>query len=625
MALSSRGPGPKLRRPPPKVSGHPHMSTSSVVRLGEYRDRREQRLREAVALHSADPHRSALVEELASALLLLSADRAAVVWVDEYGPGLVHVHTVLDVASDVPRRRFFLGPLKAAWDEGIPGLLDSPESDGELSVYSERPRSQAVVSLGSDGVRAWFMVVDSKTPRTRLSREASEFLMFFAGGCAAVILHDDLPDPAEGPHLESERLREERFAGWPVLRDMEGREGDEEADRRISVRFMVCRVLRHMIDDDFAVDPEVLEQQVEGVRREVGSAGLADDSEARHWDRVLDAARDGDLSGLASAVLELANDVENQGHLHGARELHRCAYDVAVAAGSGAMVVDALRFHARTCRKMGELEVADCWYGKADQVARELGDRPLLGQVLMGRVNLKRQLGNLPAARALVAEQEEFAERSGLRDLLARCHHARMGIEIEAGEWDEAVIRGWKAFGLYEADLDRLIALSDLGWALVACGSLRSAEDAFAVVIERAPHALASVNALEGMARLAALEGDRAAFERWRDRSDEALRGAGSAFSPELKRDRAESFVELGMTKDAREWLQAALDEARTLSRHRVYFDAERRLEELGKGDLGEVPGSDIPEEFLKDSGDGRVTEVLQELSELRSARGAPC
>lgn len=579
-----------------------------------------------MALYSADPERSAVVRQLAGALTLLGADRAAAIWVDEYGPGLVHVHALLDVASDEPCRSFSLAPLKAAWEEGIPGLLDRPDCERGLSLYSCRPRSQAVVSLGSDGNRAWFVVVDSRTARSELGPETAELLMFFAGECAGVLLHRDLPETADDRRRAEERLRQERFAGWPVLRDIEGREGDDRANRRVSCRFMVSRMIRRLIEDDFALDAEALSQQVEGVRRELnaGPAPGAGGKEPELWERVLDSAAELDLLELASATLQLANEVENQGHLYGARELHRCAYDVAVAASSGKMVVDALRFHGRTCRKLGEMEAADYWYERADEVARELGEPGLVARVLTGRANLKRQLGNFPEARKILTAQEDVAEASGDGNLLAQCHHGWMALEKDAENWEEAVVRGWKAFGRYSGETDRFIALADLGWTFLESGSMRSAEDAFSVLLAQVelPHLQAI--AREGMVRLAALRGDRRTFSEWLQRADLAWKHLQPATRAEARLFRASSFEALGEMEKARACLEAARAEAEESGINRILIEAEAMLDELPVASESRPEHTKREEwEPLENSGDDRVVEVLQGLSNLRAAAEA--
>ena len=90
------------------------MPASTVVRLDELRVRREQRLQRCFALHRTDGERFRVVHHLAEAARLLAAERVAAVWIDEYGPGVVHPHTVLDLLSDIPRRRFAAEPLRLA-------------------------------------------------------------------------------------------------------------------------------------------------------------------------------------------------------------------------------------------------------------------------------------------------------------------------------------------------------------------------------------------------------------------------------------------------------------------------------------------------------------------------------
>jgi len=74
-------------------------------------------------------------------------------------------------------------------------------------------------SMGSDGTRAWFLVLDSLTPRASLSVENSEALMFLAGESAAVVLHRDL-DRAGDTRKVTNRTTlandDNSFSGWRV-------------------------------------------------------------------------------------------------------------------------------------------------------------------------------------------------------------------------------------------------------------------------------------------------------------------------------------------------------------------------------------------------------------------------
>src|SRR5262249_8611671 len=128
------------------------MPTSTVLRLDELRARRDQRLRRALALHTIDSERRRVLTHLSDVVALLGCDRAATVWVDEYGPGLVHVHTILDLVADAPRRRFAVEPLRLAWSDGVPGKLDVHDLGRTAPIpLHDAARSLCAIALGSDG------------------------------------------------------------------------------------------------------------------------------------------------------------------------------------------------------------------------------------------------------------------------------------------------------------------------------------------------------------------------------------------------------------------------------------------------------------------------------------------
>jgi hypothetical protein len=294
-----------------------------VLRLQDYRSRRERRFDQALALYSADRERALLLRYLWSAVSVVSGDRAAIVWVDEYGPGLVHGHVILDLIADQPRRAFAAEPLRLAWSEGVPGLYDASDRESPHGVFEQGSyRSICAVALGSDGLRAWFVVVDGQAPRPRLTRDASAELMFLAGECSAVLMHRDMKRHSDGVLVPEGGL--ERFAAWPILKDIEGHEKDEEVNRRISCRFLVARVVRAILDDDLSTDREALDHQIDCVRREIGKQ-FAADAERPLWDDVLSAAQRDDRHAFARSVLELGAHVEELGQLSGAREFYRRA------------------------------------------------------------------------------------------------------------------------------------------------------------------------------------------------------------------------------------------------------------------------------------------------------------
>jgi len=345
------------------------MPPTQILTLRAHRQRREKRIEVALALYGADPARSAIVAELREALATLGGERAAVLWVDEYGEGRVHTRAVLDLASKTPRRSFPLPALAAAWREGAPGLSHIVQG---RAVGGTTPRSICSVALGSDGLRWWFFTVDGLPPV--LSVAEVQRMHYLAGRVSSVVMHEDLEDGHAGTLLGPEGGK--RFAAWPILKDLEGRDSDDDAQQRVTMRFMVARVIRQFVDDDLAPDRGAIEQQMALVRSELGDLGeaFAADPERPLWHAVLDAAGRDDFEALAWATVALARVDEELGHLASAREICRSAYQIAMIAGMPQPALEAARRFTGLCERLGHPAVAGRWAEVERGIAASLGD-----------------------------------------------------------------------------------------------------------------------------------------------------------------------------------------------------------------------------------------------------------
>ena len=528
-----------------------------------------------------------MLEHLSAVVTLLGCDRAAAVWVDEYGPGLVHVHTILDLVSDAPRRRFPAEPLRLAWNDGVPGKLDLFDLARTASIpLHDAVRSLCAVALGSDGARAWFLVADGLATRVPLDRETSGQLMFLAGECAAVLLHRDL---ANG----SRSRQRERFAGWPVLRDIEGRESDAVASGRIGGRFLVARALRSMVDDDLAFEPAALAQQLEGVGRELARVP-ADEVERPLWDEVLRSLERAEWQPLARATLELAKSVEEQRHTHGARELYALAHAIAVAAAATTEAVESSRLLGRLHRRQGEWDDAVRWYESARAAARAVEDRPTEAIVIDGLASALRDRGSLPAARDLLHEGLQVAKESGDDYSLASIHHTLMTVEQRSGRLDQAVAHGWRAVNLHADEETKYYVLVSLAGCFVKMGELDAAEDSYAVVAARVEQPDWRYAALETLSHIAALRGDRDVFEARAIRADwtDWATGASTAVHAQILQFRGMSWKALGETERALGWLERARDYAQEHRVNQVFFEVEALLAQLDKNEA--APAGDV-------------------------------
>jgi len=605
---------------PLKLSHAEYMSTSNVVSLDELRGHRETRLRLMLALYQVDEERRLVSERLREALRITGADRGALVWIDEYGPGLVHTYCVLDLLSDRPRRSFAIEPLRRAWERGIPGLLDEPDlASSSTRILTEGPRSLAAVALGSDGLRAWFLVVDSRTPRASFDPETADGLMFVAGECASIVIQEDLDSAhrcvggsrqggtssleASGSTAgsaalsEVERERRSRFPGWPVLQDVGDGEENGGEDQAVTLRFLVARLLRELADDDFAVDPASFQRRIDGVRSEVRGARGPNGSVGA-WEEVFCSLEREDYDRLAAAVLDLAVDAEDEGHLHGARELHRLAYDVAVVGCHGERAVDAARFLGRVNRRLGSWDESGRWYEAAGSVARAAGLKRGEALALDGLGNTYRVRGSLPKAREAYTGVLEMGQALEDPDLRGRAHQNLALVEKHAGRTDEALKHGWEAVQSFLGRNDFFFyrALVDLGDILRRCGELDDARHAFEIVAATVQNLDVRVIALDALGHIAALQGDRETFEeRLKQLYREPLDRVSVEISAEILLHRGMSYVALEDSEEAESWLGRAVRFAEKHGVSRTIFDAERALEELEENGGAELLEKELP------------------------------
>jgi hypothetical protein len=414
------------------------MSTSNVLRLNDYRDRRSQRLRLAESLHRASPQRLALLGHVAEVCTITGADRAAVVWVDEYGPGIVHAHVVLDQLADRPRRVFPPEPLKRAWELGVPGALDEPGSTGTTN------QSTLAVALGSDGTRAWFMISESVGPRAPLDSEARDRIMFLCGECSAVVLHREL-DASPGVGSESDVEASDRFGGWPILKDLGGQDRDGLDGKKISQRFVIARLARMLVEDDLALPADRLGEQVARARREISAIVDEVGREGQLWLGVLDACEASRLDDLAKALVELGEAVEQQGHHNGALEFYRCAYDIAASIGLPLEAIDAARFSGRVYRRLAGWEESMRWYSLARGIGEAAGADSRTALVLVGLAEIQRGRGNLPGVREQLAVALPVAVRGDDAEALATVYASLLSLEQSSGDHRKALEFGWLA------------------------------------------------------------------------------------------------------------------------------------------------------------------------------------
>jgi len=546
------------------------MSVAKVLKLDEYRDRRFYRLELTRALNQLDPVRATLFEHLVEIAGITGADRVGAVWVDEYGPGMVHPHVVLDLLADRPRRMFAPEPLHRAWESGVPGAYDQAQDKEESSSNT------VAVALGSDGSRGWFIVAESVARRAAFEACVRDRLMFVVGECSAIVMHRDLD-------LGTPDSRETRFAGWQILEDLEGLSEDDAAHGIISRRFLVGRLLRTMVEEELAMPIDRIGEQVARIRDEIARTPLAEDEgEGETLTRVLDACVSGDPAEIASRVISLGHHAENALHYHSALELYQVGFEIAAQVGVPRTAVDAARRSGRVYRRRAAWRDADRWYEIALGISERASLHDLAARALAGMALGKRERGNLPAAREGLMHAERMAKLSEDRETLGSIYHDLMGVEQQAGDLDTALRHGWKAVKTYETTASKTRGMAGLAGALSAAGDLQAAEDAYMVVLHTSEEQYYIVYAHDALAYIAARRGDAEAFADWASRCDAlGWEGGARATQAEILYYRGLSYEALGMWSEARAWLERAARFTAEYGFHRISFETETALARL--------------------------------------------
>lgn len=576
------------------------MSVAKVLKLAEHRDRRHYRLALAEAMHEGDRSRQALLGHLAEVADLTGSDRVAIVWVDEYGPGFVHPHLVLDLLSDRPRRFFSADPLQRAWDHGVPGALDEV-----VRSHGERQATFAV-ALGSDGARGWFLVADSVTRTVRIDAQVRDRLMFLAGESSAVVLHRDLETPGASPP----------FAGWRFLKDLEGHETDEVRSGVVGRRFEAGRLVVGLLEDDLFMSDERREELADRARSAMEDDGDVDAQEASLLTDLLDAYESGELSVLSTVCLEAGQAAERSDHVWGGLEFYRCAYEMAAALGDPATAIEAARSSGRTLRRRGQWAEADHWYTVALRIAERAELWDLIARTRAGLAVIHKDRGDIPAARDGFERALEAAGSAQDADTTASIYHDLMNLEYVAGELPVAARHGWRAVNTYATDGGRSRCLVSFATILTKLGDLDAAEDAYAVARETSDDFYYRLYAHDGFAHMAALRGDAEAFDRRAAECDELdWENGPTTVKAEILYFRGVSNAMLGRRESARSWLQRAVDLADEHSLEMVLSDARKALEELaGQRPVQATPRSEAPSE-VREGLRALRAEVVGELS----------
>jgi len=560
---------------------------------------------------------------LVRATEIAEADRAVLFWVDDYRDRQPRVDRVVDIASDPPRRGVSTDLLERAMGHGFPGLLDAPDRNRAAGVllFPEAPSSTALISIGGDGTRSWFLLVDCITPRGRLTIDQRNALMFVAGELSTAVQHP-LHTRWSGASGSFESAREEAFAGWGVLGDLAEGTASEADRERVNVRFLVSRLVKTYLEEGLWMEAEGLAEQIRQIRQQIADAGTGL-AESTTLDAVLSALELGRADQLARATQKLGDYYQEDEQLHAAREFLLSAFELAVHVSDAAVAMETSWGIGLASRRAADWDGAFRWYTLASDLAREFGNWHTYGRVLDGLGNAYRDRGNLPRSREVLAEALNVSAKTSDPEMRASVLHTLMTVELLSAQHGTAIVYGWEAVQCQADPQRRLLALADLGAAFLEAGQYESAEESLSVVMAEATDRDVRIIALSSLCLLSATLGKRAQYDaHCQQMETERWQSASAIIRGQVMFERGLALAWLGERERAEEWLALAALFGESHQVAKMVLDVEAALETLR---VGGTPGTDrrhrpTPETAATVSRDRRVLEVRREVSQLRVA-----
>jgi len=244
-------------------------------------------------------------------------------------------------------------------------------------------------------------------------------------------------------------------------------------------------------------------------------------TEASHLSCIVRAAgeaqRTNDIQLVAPALFAYAMYLEQESHFEEAEDALQTMINIGVGRLPPSDAISAWMRLGRVLRKQTDFDRATAAYNEAGRVAQAAGDQFSVLLSRIGVCNVVHFRGNLPEAerrwRALLVD----ARDGGYRNAEAQVHHGLGNVLQRRGLAHAGAPHLWRAYELYEDEVDQLGVLNDLGIALLSIGDLDGAERALGEIARRERVGGNRTNALIELMQCASFRRDRLGFERVRE------------------------------------------------------------------------------------------------------------
>lgn len=293
----------------------------------------------------------------------------------------------------------------------------------------------------------------------------------------------------------------------------------EEGARIALSGYLVARLVQRLLEgDDSPEQAEALRWQITSVRRHL-DALPPEVPEVAHLNSLVDAAtvEEGDLrASLRLGLTAYSHFLEIEGRYAEALDVLRLAsatWKDPVAAG------DFLPFAllaGRLHRLLSRWRAANTAYRAAMEAAQALGDRASELRAQLGRANVTRGEGNLPAALTATQAVLKEADEQGYTELVGLAYLDLGAVLERMGRGAEALRAQFRAFQVSADPIQRMRVLGDVGTTLLDIGALDAARAALNIVAHRPSSFVVQMNACIELMAVSSASGDRVGFERSR-------------------------------------------------------------------------------------------------------------
>jgi tetratricopeptide (TPR) repeat protein len=343
--------------------------------------------------------------------------------------------------------------------------------------------------------------------------------------------------------------------------------------------FLALRFVDLLAPDREAPAPDVFRYQWAATERYCGELS-GEGTEAAHLCGIVratgEAHRAGDVRVLAPALLAYALYLEQEGHFDETEDVLGTLIRVGGDRLGPTDVIPGWLRMGRVRRLQADFAGADAAYVEAGRIASVAGDRQSVLLSRIGQCNVIFFQGNLAEAERAWRGVLADAATAGYPNVEAFAEHGVGNVLQRRGQMHDGVPHLWRAYELYEEESNKLRALGDLGFLLLALGDADGAERALTQVVARERAGENACNALVELMHCMSFRRDRVGFERWRTRCDEQIAEMPSNIRADFHLKVGIGLARFGNFKKADAELATGIEIATSHGLHEVVFRVER-------------------------------------------------